>query len=873
MFSPKYVLVLIVLLITQLNQNLFSQSPPTLLTPENNSSCVPLSFDFTWTDVSASYKIEVSTNSDMSNPFISAFTGNETKYSVTLTNYNTTYYWRVTAIYPGLPPTERPSGIWNFRTKPFPPNLTSPNNNQTCLTKKVNFSWGSVTGATRYKLQISLNSNFSTTVYDQDTISQTSTSVVVPNYNTVYYWRVRANTPCETDYSSTRSFSTSRQPPALVSPTNGSSFVSLRARLSWSVSENPVGFALQVSSDSLFTVIIAEQFTTNTFDTVNLGSTNTVFWWRVKSIYSDCETEYSNPWKFTTLYNGPVLKYPANDTTCAPLNLNLVWDPVEGATTYRVQVSEFPEMTPLVINQHPVNARNTTVTLPKGLTKYYWRVRAEDNNNTGAWSDTLAFTTNIEIAKKIYPPNGTDKLPVSLVLRWAKLASGTNYQIQVSSDPDFKNLEVDRKVLDVDSLKIKLKRFFATYYWRLTTQYQTCKNPWSDVWTFNTVIVPPKLIYPQNNATKLPTNVTFTWEKPEGAEAYNFQLASDPNFTSLVYGRNGLPLNEVNLLSDKISSSSTYYWRVNATNSEGTSDWSQTFKFSTGAKPLKQPTLISPKNLATNLSLDILLEWSEVSEATQYHLQVADNIQFTKPVVNIDNLPKNSYEVINLKSSTEYFWRVLASNDSSQSFWSEIWRFTTVTQAPTEPVSKLKPEENAVDVPVNVSFIWLPLNSASNYEFQLSKTPNFLIGDLIVHDSTLTSPSKYVTGLENLKTYYWRVLGKNEGGKGPWSEFWKFTTAGVNSTEDSQESVIKISILPNPASNTARLEFYLPRSTNLEINLYDLMGRKVKELAQSIFNTGLNQIDLPIEMLESGVYFIELSNNKQPLREKLYIIR
>jgi fibronectin type 3 domain-containing protein len=873
MLSLKHLVTFFVVIFVFFSHNLYSQSPPTLLTPENNSTCVPLNFEFTWTDVSAAYRIEISLNSDMSNPFISDVTGSETKYTASFTNYNTTYYWQVTAVYPGVPPTERPSAIWTFRTKPFPPSLSSPNNNQQCLTKKVNFTWGSVSGATKYKLQVSTSSDFSTTVYDQDTITQLNASVVVPNYNTVYYWRVRGNEPCETDYSQVRSFSTSKQPPTLVSPNDGASFVALRAGLSWSISDNPEGFALQVALDSLFTTIISDQYTTNTFDSVNLGSSNTTYWWRVKAIYSDCETEYSNIWKFITLYNGPSLKHPANDTSCAPLNLNLVWDAVEGASAYRVRVSENEDMSSPIINKHPVNATNTLVTLPKGLTKYYWTVRAEDNNNTGAWSDTLSFTTNVEIAQKLYPPNGTEKLPVSITLKWQKLAQGTNYLIQVAKDPDFKNPEIDKRIQDADTLNIKLKQFFATYYWRISTQYLTCKNPWSDVWTFNTVILPPNLTYPVNNSSKLPTNITFTWEKPEGATSYNFQLSTDPNFGTLVHGRNGLPLNEINVQADKLTPSSTFYWRVSAANAEGTSDWSQTYKFTTGAKALNQPTLISPKNLSTNLSYDVLLEWSEVETATQYHLQLADNPQFNKPIVNIDNIPTNSYEVIDLKSSTEYFWRVLASNDSSQSFWSEVWRFTTVAEAPSEPVSKLKPEENAIDVPVDLSFTWLPLNRAINYEFQLSTSPNFLIGDLIIHDSTLTATSRYVKGLQNSKTYYWRVLGKNEGGKGPWSDFWKFTTAGINSADDTHNDLFELRINPNPATNRAVIEFYSPETSSLELGIYDIMGRKLNNLAQGFYLSGSNQFEISTDMLESGIYFIEISNKKFTAREKLYIIK
>jgi hypothetical protein len=51
------------------------------------------------------------------------------------------------------------------------------------------------------------------------------------------------------------------------------------------------------------------------------------------------------------------------------------------------------------------------------------------------------------------------------------------------------------------------------------------------------------------------------------------------------------------------------------------------------------------------------------------------------------------------------------------------------------------------------------------------------------------------------------------------------------------------------------------------------MGRKLYNIAQGFYLSGFNQFEVSTEMLESGLYFIEISNKKYTAREKLYIIK
>ncbi len=77
---------------------------------------------------------------------------------------------------------------------------------------------------------------------------------------------------------------------------------------------------------------------------------------------------------------------------------------------------------------------------------------------------------------------------------------------------------------------------------------------------------------PGNDSTNVTMPPTLTWNPSSGASSYTLQVSISSTFDSLVYNRSGLTgtsyqINGLNL-------SSTYYWRVNATNNFGTTDWS-----------------------------------------------------------------------------------------------------------------------------------------------------------------------------------------------------------------------------------------------------------------------------------------------------------
>lgn len=94
----------------------------------------------------------------------------------------------------------------------------------------------------------------------------------------------------------------------------------------------------------------------------------------------------------------------------------------------------------------------------------------------------------------------------------------------------------------------------------------------------------PTLTAPANGATNVAATPTFTWGAPAGAASYAIDVATDAGFSNIVASATGLtsPTWTSNV---SLNTSSTFYWRVRATNACGTGANSATFSFTTVAAP------------------------------------------------------------------------------------------------------------------------------------------------------------------------------------------------------------------------------------------------------------------------------------------------
>jgi hypothetical protein len=93
------------------------------------------------------------------------------------------------------------------------------------------------------------------------------------------------------------------------------------------------------------------------------------------------------------------------------------------------------------------------------------------------------------------------------------------------------------------------------------------------------------------------------------------------------------------------------------------------------------PILLSPTNLATDISLNPTLTWNASTSATSYRVQVSTISNFSTTVYDQSGITSTNTSVSGLSNGTLYYWRVNATNAQGTSEWSTVWSFTTIIPA------------------------------------------------------------------------------------------------------------------------------------------------------------------------------------------------
>jgi hypothetical protein len=676
-------------------------APPVLSSPADNATGVSLTPNLSWTagDIcSYNYRLQVAKDPTFTTIVADVYTS-QTSQTLSTLETETFYYWHVKSLNPV--DSSQYTAYRIFKTLIQPPGmplLVSPANGDTNQIPTGAFVWNLNPHTDFYHLQIATDQSFtpSSLVVNDSTIVDTS---YVPSPLTncrLYYWHLQAkNAAGVSSYTAARSFKikpgTPLQP-ALVSPADNATNVSLTPTLSWTGSDIcSYSYHLQVAKDAGFTNLVVNTWTTQTSRTLSTLELNTDYYWHVKSLNPVDSSQYSAYRTFKTFQQKPptpTLSSPVSgDTNQAPTG-DLVWNPALYTEFYHLQVATDQNFTQssLVVNDSTLTGVSYT---PSALTNckfYYWHVSAKNGAGKSDFSSTWSFKVRTAVPgvpNLLSPYNTQDSLSEMVRLIWNKADICTQrYFYHVSHSSSFTDTVAIGQITDT-TVVIGPILGNVYFYWHVQAVNYLGSGSFSPTYMFHTTIsrpLVPVLLAPADGATDLQSALSLQWDSAAFAKTYHVQLALDQAFTNLKLNDSTIArqggIRPSRALTGLLNST-TYFWRVRAKNEIGISNWSPIWRFTTLFPPAA-PTLNLPANDAYDVSITPQFDWSQAQRADIYRLQVAQDTVFSSLVFDDSTISILGWQITNpLKSLGKYYWRVRGKNNVGWGPWSSIYHFTT----------------------------------------------------------------------------------------------------------------------------------------------------------------------------------------------------
>jgi fibronectin type 3 domain-containing protein len=166
--------------------------------------------------------------------------------------------------------------------------------------------------------------------------------------------------------------------------------------------------------------------------------------------------------------------------------------------------------------------------------------------------------------------------------------------------------------------------------------------------------------------------------------------------------------------------------------------------------PPATPALSSPADASLTTDLTPTFDWSDVSGATSYTIQVDNNSDFSSPEITNSPTVSTYTPAVDLAAGT-YYWRVLATNAGGSSSYSASWSLTVQTTiipgVPANIVTSISGTDLVID--------WDPAADATSYDVYSSNDP---YGTFTFAANVATN--QYVVPYTDSKKFYY-VISKN----------------------------------------------------------------------------------------------------------------
>lgn len=272
------------------------------------------------------------------------------------------------------------------------------------------------------------------------------------------------------------------------------------------------------------------------------------------------------------------LSAPGNGANGVAGTPTFAWEESYGTTTYALEVSPDSAFSTRVINETGLALRSFTPAAPLNPgTVYYWRVTAERptgniGSTGGAWSFTTLAPTPGAFTLSA-PGNGTTGVSTVPMFSWTASPGAASYRLQIGTSAGLGSLVLDQGgILTTSATPSVTLTANTVYYWQVLAESSTSVPATGAPWSFTTQAGAPgtfAMLSPSNGSTFVSRTPTFTWNPSTDATSYRIEVASDVNFNSVELDQSGI-VGTSFTTSTPLLPLRTYYWRVTATGTGGT---------------------------------------------------------------------------------------------------------------------------------------------------------------------------------------------------------------------------------------------------------------------------------------------------------------
>ena len=446
--------------------------------------------------------------------------------------------------------------------------------------------------------------------------------------------------------------------------------------------------------------------------------------------------------------NTPLITSPADVSTGNPANTIINWYNVSGANSYEFKIDTNATLIPALV-QTSTSSQFANTQLRFGTT-YYWQVRALKTTGTpdsSAWTQIISFTT-FDSLNITSPANGVLNQFPTVYLNWSNATGITNYEVQLDEVNTFNSTALlDTLIPDSTSnLYVYELRFGTVYYWRVRAMHALDTTQWSisSFTTLDSVV----LSAPLNGASFLtPSNLLLNWDYISGITNYQIELDKVPTFNSAALQTTIIPDSISQLITGDLEFGANYYWRVRAWHALDTTQWSQTWNFTT----LAALTLNSPADNSINQFPNVILNWNYITSPISYDVEFDTSASFSSPLYfYATNDTVSEHQTSELLFGTKYYWRARAHNSVDTSQWSGTWSFTTI-----DNLNLVSPLNGAVNIPTRVTLNWSFISGITGYDVRIDTSANY--SSALAAFYSPTNSNQQVLNLYFGTKYYWSV--------------------------------------------------------------------------------------------------------------------